>query len=235
MEVREHSNLNFSKGVIYSNDLRGMDENVILIELKSQNVADVKKIFKKSGQDLVETGLIIITLATLNLPEHINIGYERVKLCPYIPYPLRCRKCLRFGHTTNSCTNNKICPNYALDFHLEEDDETCNNPITCVNCINNDNEDNKHNAMDKTCPVFLREREIQAIVSLEKVDRKRAVETYKTRHQNTQQTFSSVLKSTDTVSTVPTATKNLNTLNVIPREKVDYKDNETPTCSNIEP
>ena len=90
-----------------------MDENEILIELKSQNVYEVKKILKKFGNDLVETGLIIITLATLNLPEYINIGYEKVKLRPYIPYPLRCRNCLRFGHTTNSCRNNKVCPNCA--------------------------------------------------------------------------------------------------------------------------
>ena len=44
-----------------------MDEKEILLELKTQNVYGVKKILKKFGNDLMETGLIIITFATLHL------------------------------------------------------------------------------------------------------------------------------------------------------------------------
>jgi len=39
----EHKTLNFSKGVIYCNDLRYIDEETILRELKPQKVIEVKK------------------------------------------------------------------------------------------------------------------------------------------------------------------------------------------------
>lgn len=237
VDVREHTTLNFSKGVIYSNDLRGIEEKEILKELNNQNVTDVKKILKKVGTKLVETGLIIITLSTLDLPEHINIGYEKVRLRPYVPYPLRCKKCLRFGHTTNSCENKKMCPNCALEYHFEEEDDICENPSKCVNCSNNNIENNKHNAFDKVCPVFLREKEIQAIVSLEKVDRKKAIETYKKRHQNGQTSFSSVTKTPITKNNIPTNNNNNNsdTLSFPPRNQENYNDIEYHSCSNSQP
>ncbi|XP_065360459.1 asparagine-rich protein-like [Calliphora vicina] len=255
VEVREHTTLNFSKGVIYSNDLRGIEEEEILHELKNQNVTEIRKILKKVGKELIETGLIIITLATLNLPENLKIGYEKVKVRPYIPYPLRCRKCLRYGHTKNTCVNNAICPNCALSYHFEEDDEKCNNPSTCVNCVYNNNANSQHSSLDKNCPIFLREKEIQSIVTLEKVDRKKAVETYKQRHQSGQSSYSTVTKTATTNKQVFFSTSNNNpttlsntiressnltnvnnstTLCTTTREPVNYNNIETPTCSNIE-
>lgn len=56
-----------------------------------------------------ETGLIILIFASLNLPETLMIGYERVNIRPYIPLPLRCRNCLRLD-TPHPLANP---PNYA--------------------------------------------------------------------------------------------------------------------------
>lgn len=47
IEVTEHNSLNFVRGVIYSNDLRGIPKEEILSELKPQNVNKVNKIMKK--------------------------------------------------------------------------------------------------------------------------------------------------------------------------------------------
>lgn len=44
VEVTEHDNLNTSKGIVYDNSLRGISEDIILSEMKSQNVCEVKKI-----------------------------------------------------------------------------------------------------------------------------------------------------------------------------------------------
>lgn len=115
--MTEHTTLNFSKGVIYSNDLRGIEENLIVEELSTQKVVSVKKILKKVNDSLIETGLIIITFATPNLPEQLFIGYERVKIRPYIPSPLRCYKCFRYGHITKICNNEQICPHCSICSH----------------------------------------------------------------------------------------------------------------------
>jgi len=44
--VSEHSNLNSTQGIVYSNDLRGIQEDEILRELSTQKLTKVKKILK---------------------------------------------------------------------------------------------------------------------------------------------------------------------------------------------
>jgi len=48
VKATEHKTLNFSKGVIYCNELRNIDETEILNELKPQKVTEVRKIIKKT-------------------------------------------------------------------------------------------------------------------------------------------------------------------------------------------
>lgn len=205
--------------------------------MKNQDVSEIKKIFKKVNGLLKETGLIIVTFAKLNLPETLNIGYEKVKIRPYVPYPLRCRKCLRYGHPSNNCTNKQICPHCALDYHFEEDDEVCENPATCINCIYNNVENNKHSALDKICPIFLREKEIQTIVSLEKMDRKKATETYKQRHLNGQPSYATVTKTQSADKPNYSTNNNINSdcPNTSSRNQVNYEDIETHACNSNGP
>lgn len=192
--VSWHNSLNYAKGVIYSNDLRGIPEDEILNELKHQKVIKVEKIKRKVNDVVEETGLVIVSFESSTLPAELNIGYERVKIRTYVPLPLRCKECLRYGHIAKICKNSKICPNCSLNYHTEEN-EICMEPKTCSNCKEFDLLDCNHSALDKKCPIFLQEREIQSIVSLEKVNKKTAYSFYKQRHPNTT-LFSSVAKQT---------------------------------------
>jgi len=109
VEVTEHNSLNYTQGVIYSNDLRDISETDILTELKSQNVVEVRKIIKKAQDTRIESGLITLKFASLGLPTHINIGYQRTAIRPFIPLPRRCFNCGRLGHSTTHCNANKLC------------------------------------------------------------------------------------------------------------------------------
>lgn len=195
VEVSWHNSLNFVKGVLYSNDLRGIPEEEILYELKNQNVFKIEKIKRKVNNEMEETGLVIITFETTTLPEELNIGYERVKIRSYIPLPLRCKDCLRYGHIAKICKNSKTCPNCAQNFHTNEK-ELCIEPKKCSNCKEFDSLDCNHSALDKKCPIFLKEREIQTIITLEKVNKTTANNLYKQRHPNTIISYSSVAKQT---------------------------------------
>ncbi|KAH8275933.1 hypothetical protein KR026_002586, partial [Drosophila bipectinata] len=184
VRAEEHRSLNTSKGVIYSNDLRYLEENEILEELKLQKVVAVRKILKKINPDdnnKAQTGLIILTFGTVTLPKRLWIGYESVQVRPYIPPPMRCYNCLRFGHTTTACKSPKVCSNCAEKEHIQNN-ETCTNTKTCINCKYEDDETKHHNAMDKSCPSFIKQKEITAIKTLEKVDHKTARIIYNTRH-----------------------------------------------------
>lgn len=72
--------------------------------------------------------------------------------------------------------------------------ETCKNQKKCINCNEQKLEDN-HNALDKKCPVFIKERELQAIMTLEKADRKTANKKYSERHGNNVQSFAAIAHS----------------------------------------
>lgn len=237
VEVTEHSTLNYTKGVVFSYDLKKIDEEEILEELKPQNICGVKKILKRdTDKTLKETGLMIITFSSITLPEEINIGYEKVKVRPYIPLPLRCKNCLRFGHLSAACKNNKTCPDCAKNFHIdEEEDETCSFEKSCINCKDNGLENCKHAAYDKTCPIFLKEKEIQAIITLEKVDRKKATETYKKRHQENSN-FASTMNDVTSVQNKITNEPNTQPIaeKTSPRELINYSD-INPTTSEKPP
>lgn len=201
VELNEHQTLNYAKGVVYSNDLRGISEEEILSELKSQNVCKVNKILKKVDNNLKETGLIVVTFASTSLPSELSIGYEKIKIRPHIPLPLKCKTCLRFGHLAKFCNNKRICFNCSNEYHVNDDNnETCSNSQSCINCKENNKIDNNHSPNDKSCPIFLKEKEIQAIITLEKTNRKTATTKYNERHPTTSNTYSSTVKSTSTTS-----------------------------------
>lgn len=207
----EHLSLNYSKGVIYSNDLRDIPENEIQSELESQNVTLVKKIMKKINGNLCETGLHILTFASTTLPNHIMIGYEKTNARQYIPTPLRCNNCFRFGHTFKVCKNEKTCFNCGSQHHVnEEENESCTNSIGCINCSVNKLPSNSHSSIDKKCPIYLKQQEIIAIKTTHKVDNKTAYEMYSQNHQLGLQTFANVTKMStpDTNLTKMTPTDN---------------------------
>ncbi|XP_053958956.1 uncharacterized protein LOC128863701 [Anastrepha ludens] len=164
VEITPHKTLNYSKGVIYCNELRSIPESEILDELKPQNVCEVKKILKKVNNDLIETGLIILTFATTTLPTKIHIGYIKTTVRPYIPPPMRCKNCFKFNHVAKFCKSPKSCHNCASNYHVnDENQEKCNNPTKCGNCDANGLTCTNHTTLDKKCPIFIREKEIQTI------------------------------------------------------------------------
>ncbi|KAH8397734.1 hypothetical protein KR215_010717, partial [Drosophila sulfurigaster] len=183
VHAEEHKTLNSSKGIIYSNDLRNIDEKDILDELKPQNVTNVRKILKKDNNDInktTETGLIVLTFSTTTLPDKLWIGYEVVNIRPYVPPPMRCFNCLRFGHLSAYCKSPKTCANCSEKVHTA-DNETCTNNQTCINCKYEDDNIKHHNAMDKSCPAFIKQKELTAIKTIQKVDHKTACFIYNTR------------------------------------------------------
>nr|XP_043069358.1 uncharacterized protein LOC122322068 [Drosophila bipectinata] len=173
--VTEHKTLNSSKGVIYSNDLRYIDEETILQELKPQKVIEVKKTMKKqttsnnTNTNTTETGLIILTFESHKLPEILRIGYETVRVRDYIPLPLRCKKCLRFGHPTPICKSTDKCSNCSEEKHTTEGLH-CQKDKKCLNCENNPEINSQHSPLDRKCPTFLKQQELTAIKTTEKVD-----------------------------------------------------------------
>ena len=69
----------------------------------------------------------------------------------YIPNPLRCFKCQKYGHSRTHCKRTALCANCGQDDHEYED---CTNDSCCVNCKQ------QHAAFSKDCPQWKKEKKI---------------------------------------------------------------------------
>lgn len=152
--VTAHNTLNFSRGVISEPDLLYTSEEEILENLRDQHVCGVRRITIRRDQQTIPTRNIILTFETPSLPTHITAGYLRCPLRPYIPNPLRCFQCQRYGHSKVSCRGAVTCARCADVGH---ESDTCNACYRCVNC------GGEHAAFSRSCPSWQAEKEVQVL------------------------------------------------------------------------
>ena len=69
-------------------------------------------ILKKDGKD-IKTNTLFLTFDFPKPPEKIKLGYYIVNVSPYIPNPLRCFQCQKFGHSKRWCKTNLPVGNVA--------------------------------------------------------------------------------------------------------------------------
>ncbi|GBL69136.1 hypothetical protein AVEN_215727-1 [Araneus ventricosus] len=110
IETSFHKTLNVSRGVLSNHDFIHVTEAEFLEELRDQNVCAARRINIRRDGRLIPTQHVVLTFQTPVLPKSIKAGYINCKLRPYIPNPLRCFKCQRFGHSQQSCRGtNPVC------------------------------------------------------------------------------------------------------------------------------
>ena len=154
--VEPHPRKNSVRGVMTCAELGGIPDEEIADCLADQGVTEVKRIKKKVDGVLTDTNAFILTFSSAVRPEKIKVGFLKVSVRDYIPDPLRCFKCQRFGHVTDKCENQQRCAKCSsADGH---DSRSCTSTqAKCTNCRG------EHGAWDRKCPTFLREKEIQSI------------------------------------------------------------------------
>ena len=155
--IKPHPTLNSSKGVIRCRDLaccESLDE--ITTNLKSQAVSAVKRISIKRDEKIIQTNTYILTFSTSVLPTNIKIGYENVPVSVYVPNPLRCFRCQRFGHHETKCTSSPVC---AICAHEgpDHDSKICHEKPLCTNCKGS------HPVFSKHCQSWKIEKDILEI------------------------------------------------------------------------
>jgi hypothetical protein len=151
VSVTPHRTMNSCKGVVRSYDLAHMDADELLQNLKSQNVTEIRNIFVNRNNVKSKTNTMIFTFSQSKPPTSIKAGYLNVKVEQYIPSPLRCFQCQKYGHHKSVCRQAATCVQCGL---AEHGSEPCTRPPHCINC-NGD-----HASIDKKCPKWLNEMEI---------------------------------------------------------------------------
>ncbi|XP_041374774.1 uncharacterized protein LOC121387651 [Gigantopelta aegis] len=171
IKVTAHTSLNSSKGVIRSRDLEGVSEEEICQNLSSHGFTAVRRIKVRRNNDLLPTNTCILTFNIPTLPQYVKAGYLNIPVEPFIPNPLRCFKCQRFGHGQNTCRGKLTCARCGL---FDHDRKTCKNYAICLNCKGN------HCAYSRECPWWQLEKQVQQVKVQKKlsfIDARRLVET----------------------------------------------------------
>ncbi|XP_044741119.1 uncharacterized protein LOC123302309 [Chrysoperla carnea] len=159
VDIKPHGTLNSSKGVIVCRDLLNSTIEEIREGLKLQGVLDVRRMTTKRDGKVMETATYLLTFNTPNLPKTFKAAIHRLEVRPYIPAPMRCFKCQRFGHTASRCTKEEIC----VCGKAVHDGTDCPQPVSCINC------GGPHNARSRNCPVYKQELTIQELKTINKL------------------------------------------------------------------
>ncbi|XP_055924667.1 uncharacterized protein LOC129956752 [Argiope bruennichi] len=149
--VSPHTSLNYSKGVITCGELFNVPLEEISAELKHQGVTNVQQISIRRDGQILPTKHYILTFHSPSLPEFIYAGYIKLPVRHYIPNPLRCFQCQRFGHSKANCRGTLTCARCAEKGH---DSQQCSAPEKCVNC------GGSHTSFSRSCERWTLEKKI---------------------------------------------------------------------------
>ena len=146
--VEPHNTLNFSKGVVQSTEFK------FVVAEEMVTISGVQKaepiLISKNGKK-VKSGTWILTFNTPVCPEYIDLFWMRIRVNAFIPKPMRCFKCQRFGHKGAKC---KSKTDRCIQCGAPEKHENCKKEKKCSNCLE------AHSASDKNCKVYKETQQI---------------------------------------------------------------------------
>ena len=117
--------MNFTKGVIKTSDFKDMSQEEIIANMHSQDVINCKRISFVRDSKTIDTNTYMLTFNHLQLPSTVYLGYLHVRVEQYIPRPLRCTKCQKFGHHHSRCRGTvSVCYRCSVS-HSQETSCAC--------------------------------------------------------------------------------------------------------------
>ena len=183
-----HTSLNTSKGIIRCPDLAGVTEEEIVANLASQNVTAARRITVFRDNVKRSTNTIVLTFNTSILPKWLKVGYLKVLVDMYIPNPLQCYACFKYGHHERSCKlygGDELCRRCGIT-GVTHDESRCTNEVKCVNC------GEAHPSTSRSCKIWKKEKEVVTIKYKEGLSFPEARKIVEARYKLS---FSTVLKT----------------------------------------
>ena len=190
-----HRSLNSSKGVVRNWELVRTEPDEIKENIPS--IVDVQRIFVKRNNMEIKTNTLILTCNTPKIPESLKVCYLNIPVSQFVPNPLRCYRCQKFGHVTSKCKHSETC---ARCSETGQKDESCKKAFKCVNC------GVCHAAYNKKCSVYKKEYGIQSIRVSRNISFFEARQVYQKTHGQRVMSYAGATKAPIQSSSVCTQT-----------------------------
>ena len=101
---KNRTQYNSKRGIIFD-----VEEEITSEELQTALGIPVERIIKKKHGETIRTKQMILHFKN-EIPDYVYIGWRRFKVSTYIPEPVRCYNCQKFGHRANNCNSREVCP-----------------------------------------------------------------------------------------------------------------------------
>lgn len=163
------SEVGITYGVVKYLELEVKEEDLMASLHSDQKIVSVKRLNRMSEEgEWVSSETVRFGFNGSTLPSYV-FGYGcRFKVDPYTFPVTQCASCWKYGHLTRTCPTKKpFCPKCGRGHTNCETTE-----YRCVNCKG------KHMALSKSCPIYLKEREIRSIMCQENCIYKVALSKY---------------------------------------------------------
>ncbi|XP_035985059.1 uncharacterized protein LOC118558667 [Fundulus heteroclitus] len=132
-------------------------------------VSRIKRLMRTVNDERVESLSLLLEFQESVLPEKVKIGCMIFPVRPYIPPPLRCYKCQRYGHIAVACKGKQRCPKCGDEHRVEDCKEKVQDK--CCNC------GGQHRVTYGGCEVRKRAVKIQQVKTVNNISYAEAVKT----------------------------------------------------------
>ena len=109
VKVEVHSSLNLCNGVVTHEDFASESEEDLKFFFELIGVVNVQRIRRKVDGVFIPSTTFILTFDKPFLSDRIHCGFFNFRVRQYVPNPLRCFECQRFGHSQEHCMSQAIC------------------------------------------------------------------------------------------------------------------------------
>lgn len=161
--------VNLSYGIVKNVELEVNEEELIHIFTSEFEIVSVKRLKRSTDEGKWEDcETVRICFKGSVVPTYVEVYGCKFKVESYTFPVAQCSKCWKFGHLQRQCTIKRfVCPKCGGAHANCEVTRFC-----CVNCKGS------HMSFNKTCPVFLKEKDIRHIMSSENCTYKKALYMY---------------------------------------------------------
>lgn len=185
-----------SYGVVKGIDLDMEDKEIMEAFESDCKIISIDRLKRLNNEGKwIKSESIRICFDSPSLPSYVVAYGCRFKVERYVFPVTQCSGCWKFGHLRKFCPSKTIkCPKCG------ENHENCDiKDVKCLNCKGD------HIVLDKSCPIFIKEKNIRHIMSEQNVTYRKALQTLLTKEPKSTPTWINDNRHTQSSVILPTS------------------------------